>query len=51
MKPENNAEKSNVKNSAKRTSVIDRIVEWLEEHGYSAEEINDCIDFITKKKD
>lgn len=29
--------------------MINRLMRWLKNHGMTAEEINDCIDFITKK--
>lgn len=31
------------------TQDIYRLIEWLREHGHTAEEIVECLEFITKK--
>ena len=31
-------------------TLINRLMQWLKDHGFTAEEITDCIDFITRNK-
>lgn len=34
--------------NAKMPRIINRLIQWLEAEGMSAEKIKDCINFITK---
>ena len=32
-------------------TTVAKLIEWLEKHGHTSEEILDCIKYITAKKD